>query len=49
MFVPFLTAKKDAWMKLHESPLEHCPVVFHWKHSPTFLSALTFLPFFFDS
>ena len=36
--------KQDSWLKLRESPLERCPVAFHWKHSHTFLSSPTFLP-----
>ena len=34
-----------SWLILQESPLGHYPVAFHWKPSPTFLSALTILPF----
>ena len=34
-----------SWLKLHESPLEHCPRAFHWKHSPTFLSTQASFPF----
>ena len=34
-----------SWLKLHESPVEHCPVAFRWKLSETFLSTLAFFPF----
>ena len=40
---PFLDA--CAWLKLQESPLEHCPIAFHWKHSTILLSTTAFLPF----
>ena len=36
--LPRLPEAIVSWLKLHESPLEHCPCAFHWKHSPTFLS-----------
>ena len=36
--------ERDPWLKLQESPFEHCPFAFHWKQSPTFLSARAFLP-----
>ena len=42
-----LWSELDPWLKLQESPFEHCPFAFHWKHSPTFLSGLTLLPFEF--
>ena len=32
------------WLKLHESPVEHCLCAFHSKHSPTFLSKWAFFP-----
>ena len=34
----------SSWRKLQASPFEHCPFDFHWKHSPSFLSTLTFFP-----
>ena len=29
----FPEATKGSWLKLQESPLEHCSCAFHWKHS----------------
>ena len=36
---------RESWLKLYESPLEHCPCAFHCKHSPTFLSTWALFPF----
>ena len=41
----YLFPDAGSWRKLRESPFGHCPFAFHWKHSPTFLSALAFLHF----
>ena len=35
---PFFPLASGSWLKLHESPVEHCPCAFHWKHSNTFIS-----------
>ena len=42
---PLLSEAIVSWLKLHEFPFEHCPIAFHWWHSPTFLSTQTFLSF----
>ena len=36
----------SSWLKLHESPLDRCPIAFHWLQSPTFLSTQAFLILF---
>ena len=44
-FLLFFPQACGSWLKLHESPLEHCPCDFHWKHSPIFLATKAFLSF----
>ena len=36
---------RESWLKQHESPLEHCPCAFHWKHSyfPLNIGVVSFL------
>ena len=42
---PLLPEAIVSWLKLQECPFEHCPIAFHWRHSRSFLSTQTFLPF----
>ena len=40
----FCCPRENPWLKLHESPFEHCPVAFHWQRFPAFSLNADFLP-----